>query len=181
MTPGRNEQNTSPNRQPPTTTRRQNKSRRQKTRIAAPTLRGKSRREGVHNRRSPPDRYNHDFATECNEEPTQDWQRRWNVGSIQRHNKRHKDDPKPLPQWINESPDKYATLRRPLPDSNQDRIYIYDSDYHCNPWDQPDINDTESLTFKIHVKNPPPPEEVMTKLPEPPSPILKKTKNLPDR
>ena len=73
----------------------------------------------------PPNRYEEDFLTECNEEPTQDWQRRWNVGMILRHNARHPEDPTPLPQWITESPDNYATLKRPLPESKTDRIYIY--------------------------------------------------------
>ena len=100
----------------------------QKTEVAAPTLWGKSRREGVHHRR-PPNRYEEDFFTECNEEPTQDWQRRWNVGMILRHKARHPDDPTPLPQWITESPDNYATLKRPLPESKTERIYIYDRDY----------------------------------------------------
>ena len=68
----------------------------QKTKIAAPTIWGKSRREGVHNR-GPPNRYEEEFLTECNEELTQDWQRRWNVGMILRHNARHPEDPTPLP------------------------------------------------------------------------------------
>ena len=76
-----------------------------------------------------------DFMTKCNEEPTQDWQRRWNVGMILRHNARHTDDPKPLPQWIIDSSDSYATLKRPLPESKADRIYIYDTDYRCDPRD----------------------------------------------
>ena len=59
----------------------------------------------------PPNRYKEDFLTECNEEQTQDWQRRWNVGMILRNNTRHPDDPKPLLQWITESPDNYATLK----------------------------------------------------------------------
>ena len=67
-----------------------------------------------------PNRYEEDFLTECNEEPTQDWQRRWNVGMILRHNARHPEDPTLLPQWITESPDNYATLKRPLPVSKRD-------------------------------------------------------------
>ena len=92
--------------------------------------------------------------TECNEEPTQDWQRRWNVGMILRHNARHPEDPTPLPQWITESPDNYATLKRPLPESKTERIYIYDKDYRCDPWDEPAIYDTNKLSFKIQVTNP---------------------------
>ena len=71
----------------------------QKTKIAAPTLWRKGRREGVHHRR-PPNRYEEAFFTECNEELFQDWQRRWNEGMILRHNARHPEDPMPLPQWI---------------------------------------------------------------------------------
>ena len=45
-------------------------------------------------------RYEEDATTESNEEPTQDWQRRWNVGMILRHNARHQDDPIPLHIWV---------------------------------------------------------------------------------
>ena len=34
----------------------------------------------------PPNRNEEDLMTECNKESTQDWQRRWNVGMILRHN-----------------------------------------------------------------------------------------------
>ena len=59
----------------------------------------------------PPNRYGEDFSTEWYEEPTQDWQRRWNVGMILRHHARHPEDPTPLPQWVTESPANYATLK----------------------------------------------------------------------
>ena len=105
------------------------------------------RREDIHNRR-PPKQYEEDFMTECNEEPTQDWQRRWNVGMILRLDARHPENPTPLPQWITESPDNYATLKRPLPESKTERIYIYDRDY-SDPWDEPTIYDRSKLSFKI--------------------------------
>ena len=146
----------------------------QKTKNAAPPLRGNGRRKGVHNRR-PPNRYEEDFLKECNEEPTQDWQRRWNVGMILRHNARHPEDPTPLPQWIIESPDNYATLKRPLPESKTERHYIYDRDYTCDPWDEPTIYDTNKLSFKIQVSNPQAQFTESTTLPSPWSPILKKT------
>ena len=63
----------------------------QKTKIAAPTLWGNGRHEGIYDRR-PSNRYKEDFMTECMEEPTQDW-RRWNLGMILRHNTRHPNDP----------------------------------------------------------------------------------------
>ena len=64
---------------------------------------------------------------------------------ILRHNARHPDDPTPLPQWITESPDNYATLKRPLPESKTERIYIYDRDYRCDPWDEPTLLQNTSI------------------------------------
>ena len=94
---------------------------------------------------------------------------------ILRHNARHPEDPTPLPQWITESPDNNATLKRPLPESKTDRIYIYDRDYRCDPWDEPTIYDTNKLSFKIQVSNPQVQSTGITNLPSPPSPILKRT------
>ena len=93
---------------------------------------------------------------------------------ILRHNARHPDDPTPLPQWITESPDNYATLKRPLPESKTERIYIYDRDYRCDPWDEPTIYDTNKLSFKIQVSNPQAQSTEIMDLPSPPSPSLKK-------
>ena len=94
---------------------------------------------------------------------------------ILRHNARHPEDPTPLPQWITESPDNYATLKRPLPESKTERIYIYDRDYRCDPWDEPTIYDTNRLSFRIQVSNPQAQVTESTTLPTPLSPILKKT------
>ena len=76
----------------------------QKTKIAAPTFWGKGRR-GANTIEDCTNRCKEDFMTECNEEPTQEWQRRWNVGMILQYNARYPDDPKPLPYWITQSPD----------------------------------------------------------------------------
>ena len=98
---------------------------------------------------------------------------------ILRHNARHPEDPTPLPQWITESPNNYATLTRPLPESKTERSYIYDRDYRCDPWDEPTIYDTNKLSFKIQVSNPQAQFTESTTLPSPPSPILKKTTQSP--
>ena len=92
---------------------------------------------------------------------------------ILRHNARHPDDPIPLPQWITESPDNYATLKRPLPESKTERTYIYDVDYRCDPWDNPHIYDHNKLAFKIQIPNPQPQPKETHHFPPPPSPILK--------
>ena len=73
---------------------------------------------------------------------------------IVRHNARHPDDPTPLTLWITEPPDNYATLKRPLPETKTDRIDVYDTDYRCDPWDEPNIFDTNKLSFRIQVPNP---------------------------
>ena len=78
----------------------------------------------------------------------------WNVCIIRRHNARHPVDRKSLREWITESPDNYATLKRPLSESKTDRIYIYDTDFRCDPWDEPTIYDANTLSFKIQVPNP---------------------------
>ena len=95
------------------------------------------------------------------------------------HNARHQDDPKALPEWIAESPDNYATLKRPLPESKTDRIYIYDTDYRCDPWDEPTIYDANTLSFKLQVLNPQKHPEPVPDFPPPLSPILKKSEPSP--
>ena len=92
---------------------------------------------------------------------------------ILRNNARHPDNPKPLPEWITESPDNYATLKRPLPESKTERTYIYDVGYRCDPWDNPHIYDHNKLAFKIQIPNPQPQPRETHHFPPPPSPILK--------
>ena len=41
--------------------------------------------------------------------------------------------------WINDSEDQYMTTKRPLPASDQERIYLFDKVYRCDPWDKPDL------------------------------------------
>ena len=40
------------------------------------------------------------------------------------------------------------TTKRPLPASDQERIYVFDKDYRCDPWDRSDLYDQSLLTFK---------------------------------
>ena len=98
---------------------------------------------------------------------------------ILRHNSRRPDVPQPLPQWITESPDNYATLKRPLPVSKTDRNYIYDKNYRCDPWDEPTIYDANTLSFKIQTPNLQIRTETVPTLPSPPSPILKNSEPTP--
>ena len=62
-----------------------------------------------------------------------------------------------------------------MPESKTERIYIYDRDYRCDPWDEPTIYDTNKLSFKIQVSNPQAQSTEIMDLPSPPSPILKRT------
>ena len=94
---------------------------------------------------------------------------------ILRHNARHPEDPTPLPQWITESADNYATLKRPLPETKTGRICIYGVDYRCDPWDEPTVYDADKLSFTIQVPNPQAKSKETTKFPSQPSPILEKT------
>ena len=94
---------------------------------------------------------------------------------ILRHNSRHPENTTPLPQWITESPDNYATLKRPLPETKTEPFYKYDRDYRCDPWNEPTIYDTNKLSFKIQVPSPQVQSIEITNQPSPPSPILQRT------
>ena len=65
------------------------------------------------------------------------------------------------------------------PESQTDRIYIYDTDYRCDPWDEPTIYDTKARTFKIQISNPQEKTETTTEFPPPLSTILKKSETIP--
>ena len=95
-------------------------------------------------------------------------------------NARHQDYPKPLPEEITESPENYATLKRPLPESKSDRIYVYDTEYRCDPWDERTIYDANTLSFKIQIPNLQNHPETVPEVSSPLSPILKKTKTYTD-
>ena len=81
--------------------------------------------------------------------------------------------PKPLSEWTTESRVIYAALKRPLQETKTEGIYVYDMDYRCDSWGEPEVYDTNSLSFKIHVQNPPKSDDDITQLPVPTTPILK--------
>ena len=98
---------------------------------------------------------------------------------ILRHNARQQDDPKPLPEWITDSSDNYATVKRPLPESKTDKIYAYDTDYRCNPWNEPTVYDANTLSFQMQVKIPQNQSAEAPQSPAPLSPILNKSEQTP--
>ena len=88
-----------------------------------------------------------DSTTQCNGTVTEDWLRRQAIATIKRHIAKN-EQPKEYPAGIENSNDQYMTTKRKLPQSDQERIYVYDKDYICDPWDRPDIYDQSSLTSK---------------------------------
>ena len=47
------------------------------------------------------------------------------------------------------------TTKRPLQQSDKERVYVFDKDYRCVPWFRPDHYDQSSLTFKKQPIAPP--------------------------
>ena len=45
--------------------------------------------------------------------------------------------------------------KQPLPQSDQERVNVFDKDYRCDPWDRTDLYDHSSLTFKEQPTAPP--------------------------
>ena len=66
----------------------------------------------------PPSSYTSESTTECKGHPTQDWQRRRETAAIQKFNYRHSDQ-KDFPLQIPESNDKYMTIKRPPPTTEE--------------------------------------------------------------
>ena len=52
-------------------------------------------------------------------------------------------------------------------------------EYHCDPWDEPKIFDTNSLSFNIHVQNLPKSDNDITQIPVPTTPNLKNSEPTP--
>ena len=84
---------------------------------------------------------------ECSGEPSTDWQRRWLIRRLTKFNK-PTIDKLPYPEWYQENHLLYNSTRRPLPPSSTPLTYIFDPDYNCDPYHNPDLYDQETLTFK---------------------------------
>ena len=68
------------------------------------------------------------------------------------------------------------TTKRPFPQSNQERVYVFDQDYRCDPWDRPDLYDQSSPTFKDQ-PTPPPVDTTDAHDEQPPSQLPKEDTN----
>ena len=42
------------------------------------------------------------------------------------------------------------TTKWPIPQSDQESVYVFDKNWRCDPWDKPDLYGQSSLTFKEH-------------------------------
>ena len=95
----------------------------------------------------PPNSYDHERNTERHEEPSLDWQRRWQIHKLHKYN-RQNTAKKDYPQWYLDNPTAYNTPKRPLPESTSPETYFHDSDFNCDPYYNPQLYDQSTLTFK---------------------------------
>ena len=95
----------------------------------------------------PPNTYDHEENDERHEEPSLDWQRRWQIHKLNKQNRQNMTK-KDYPQWYLDNPTDYSTPKRPLPESTAPETYIHDPDYNCDPYHNPKIYDQTTLTFK---------------------------------
>ena len=58
------------------------------------------------------------------------------------------------PNWYLENHQLYNSTRRPLPSISTPDTYIHDPDYGCDPYDNPDLYDQATLTFKVTINVP---------------------------
>ena len=95
----------------------------------------------------PPNSYDYEKNTERHEEPSLDWQRRWQIHKLNKYN-RQNTAKKDYPQWYLDNPTAYNTPKRPLPESTSPETYFHDSDFNCDPYYNPQLYDKTTLTFK---------------------------------
>ena len=95
----------------------------------------------------PPNRYDHEEHNERCEQPSLDWQRRWQIHKLHKCNRQTTTE-KDYPQWYIDNPNDYNTPKRPLPESTSPETYIHDPDFNCDPYHNPQLYDRETLTFR---------------------------------
>ena len=118
----------------------------QKTDYAEPGF-GKTVDATAYSIEDPQTKHNTESKLQCNGIATEDWLRRQAIATIKRYNAKHEQQ-KEYPTWIEDSNDQQKTTKRPLSQSDQERIYVYDKDYRCEPWDRPDIYDLSTFSFE---------------------------------
>ena len=97
--------------------------------------------------RNTPNSYDHEEITVRCEQPSLDWQRRWQIHRLHKYN-RQNTTKKDYPQWYLNNPNDYDTPKRPLPETTTPETYIHDPDFNCDPYHNPKIYDKTTLTFK---------------------------------
>ena len=95
----------------------------------------------------PPNTYDHEEHNERREQPSLDWQRRWQIHKLHKYN-RQTTTKKDYPQWYIDNPTDYKTPKRPLPESTSPETYIHDPDFNCDPFHNLQLYDRETLTFR---------------------------------
>ena len=95
----------------------------------------------------PPNTYDHEEPNERCEQPSIDWQRRWQIHKLHKYN-RHTTTKKDYPQWYNDNQTDYNTPKRPLPESTSPETYNHDHDFNCDPYHNPQLYDRDTLTFR---------------------------------
>ena len=95
----------------------------------------------------PPNSYDHEEITVRCEQPSLDWQRRWQFHRLHKYN-RQNTTKKDYPQWYFNNPNDYDTPKRPLPENTTPETYIHDPDFNFDPYHNPQLYNRESLTFR---------------------------------
>ena len=95
----------------------------------------------------PPNSYYHEEITVRCEQPSLNWQRRWQIHRLHKYNRQNMTK-KDYPQWYLNNPNDCDTPKRPLPETTAPETYIHDPDFNCDPYHNPKIYDKTTLTFK---------------------------------
>ena len=94
-----------------------------------------------------PNTYDHGEDDVRREQPSLDWQRRWQIHKLHKYNLKTTTK-KDYAQWYLENPANYNTPKRTLPESTSPETYIHDPDFNCDPYHNPQLYDKPTLTFK---------------------------------